>query len=205
MVINESAAKYMGLKNPVGEDVSWKFQDQPMKYYKIIGVVKDMIMESPYDAMTPTLFMIKGHVGTSQINIKIAPNVSAGQALPKIEAVFKKLIPSAPFEYKFADQEYAAKFAAEEHIGKIAAVFAALAIFISCLGIFGLASFVAEQRIKEIGVRKVLGASVINLWSMLSKDFVLLVLLSQFIAFPIAWYFMNKWLQHYHYRTDISW
>ncbi|MBS1533153.1 MAG: ABC transporter permease [Bacteroidetes bacterium] len=205
MVINESAAKYMGLKNPVGEDVSWKFQDQPMKYYKIVGVVKDMIMESPYDVMTPTLFMIKGHVGTSQINIKIAPNVSAGQALPKIEAVFKKLIPSAPFEYKFADLEYAAKFAAEEHIGKIAAVFAALAIFISCLGLFGLASFVAEQRVKEIGVRKVLGASVINLWGMLSKDFLLLVFLSQLIAFPVAYYFMNKWLQHYHYRTDLSW
>ncbi|HWD86611.1 MAG TPA: ABC transporter permease [Mucilaginibacter sp.] len=205
MVINESAAKYMNLKSPVGEDVSWKFQDQPMKYYKIIGVVKDMIMESPYDAMTPTLFMIKGHVGTSQINIKIAPNVSAGQALPKIEAVFKKLIPSAPFEYKFADQEYAAKFAAEEHIGKIAAVFAILAIFISCLGLFGLASFVAEQRVKEIGVRKVLGASVVNLWGMLSKDFLLLVFLSQFIAFPVAYYFMNKWLQHYHYRTDLSW
>lgn len=205
MVINESAAKYMGLKNPVGEDVSWKFQDQPMKYYKIIGVVKDMIMESPYQEMTPTLFMIKGHVGTSQINIKIAPNVSASVALPKIEAVFKKLIPSAPFEYKFADDEYAAKFAAEEHIGKIAAVFAGLAILISCLGLFGLASFVAEQRIKEIGIRKVLGASVINLWGMLSKDFLALVVASQFIAFPIAYYFMNKWLEHYHYRTNISW
>jgi len=205
MVINESAAKYMGLKNPVGEDVSWKFQDQPMKYYKIIGVVRDMIMESPYEEMTPTLFMIKGHVGTSQINIKIAPNVSASAALPKIEAVFKKLIPSAPFEYKFADDEYAAKFAAEEHIGKIAAVFAGLAILISCLGLFGLASFVAEQRIREIGIRKVLGASVFNLWGILSKDFLKLVVASQFIAFPVAYYFMNKWLQHYHYRTDISW
>lgn len=205
MVINESAAKYMGLKNPVGEGVSWKFQDQPMKYYKIIGVVKDMIMESPYDDMTPTLFMIKGHVGTTQIDIKINPNVAASAALPKIEAVFKKLIPSAPFEYKFADEEYAAKFGAEEHIGKIAAVFAGLAILISCLGLFGLASFVAEQRIKEIGIRKVLGASVLNLWGMLSKDFLALVVVSQLIAFPIAYYFMNKWLQHYHYRTDISW
>jgi putative ABC transport system permease protein len=205
MVINESAAKKMGLKTPVGEDVSWKFQDQPIKYYKILGVVKDMIMESPYQDMTPTVFMIKGHVGTNQIDIKIDPKVSASKALPKIEAVFKKLIPSAPFEYKFADQEYASKFAAEEHIGKIAAVFAGLAILISCLGLFGLASFVAEQRIKEIGIRKVLGASVINLWGMLSKDFLALVILSQFIAFPLAYYFMNKWLQHYHYRTDLSW
>lgn len=205
MVINESAAKYMGLKNPVGEDVSWKFQDQPMKYYKILGVVKDMIMESPYDVTTPTLFMIKGHVGTSQINVKINPKVSASEALPKIEAVFKKIIPSAPFEYKFADEEYAAKFAAEERIGKLAGVFATLAIFISCLGLFGLASFVAEQRFKEIGVRKVLGATVINLWALLSKDFVQLVILSQLIASPLAWYFMHKWLMNYHYRTDISW
>ena len=205
MVINESAAKYMGLTNPVGEDITWKFQDQPLKYYKIIGVVKDMVMESPYEPMYPTVFMIRGHVGTSQINIKINPNVSASQALPKIEAVFKKLIPSAPFEYKFADQEYAAKFAAEEKIGSLAAVFGGLAIFISCLGLFGLASFVAEQRVKEIGVRKVLGASVMNLWGMLSKDFVLLVIVSQVIASPIAYYFMNKWLQHYQYRTNISW
>ncbi len=205
MVINESAAKYIGLKNPVGEEVSWKFQDQPIKYYKILGVVKDMVMESPYEPMSPTVFMIKGHVGTSQINIKINPNVSASRALPKIEAVFKKIIPSAPFEYKFADQEYAAKFAAEENIGRLAAVFGGLAIFISCLGLFGLASFVAEQRVKEIGVRKVLGASVINLWGMLSKDFVLLVIISQLIASPIAYYFMHNWLQHYQYRTNISW
>jgi len=205
MVINEAAAKYMGLKNPVGEDVSWKFQDQPMKYYKILGVVKDMIMESPYDETTPTIFMIKGHVGTSQINVKINPKLSASEALPKIEAVFKKIIPSAPFEYKFADDEYATKFAAEERIGSLASVFASLAIFISCLGLFGLASFVAEQRFKEIGVRKVLGATVVNLWALLSKDFVQLVILSQLIASPLAYYFMHKWLMNYHYRTDISW
>jgi ABC-type antimicrobial peptide transport system permease subunit len=205
MVINEAAAKYMGLNNPVGEDVSWKFQDQPMKYYKILGVVKDMIMESPYDQTTPTLFMIKGHVATSQINVKINPNVSASEALPKIEAVVKKIIPSAPFEYKFADEEYAAKFAAEERIGKLAGVFATLAIFISCLGLFGLASFVAEQRFKEIGVRKVLGATVVNLWALLSKDFVQLVILSQLIASPVAYYFMHEWLMNYHYHTDISW
>jgi ABC-type antimicrobial peptide transport system permease subunit len=205
MVINESAAKYMGLKNPVGEAVSWKFQDQPIKYYKILGVVKDMIMESPYEPMYPTIFMIKGHVGTTLINVKINPKVSASEALPKIAAVFKKIIPSAPFEYKFADEEYNTKFAAEQRIGTLATVFACLAIFISCLGLFGLASFVAEQRTKEIGVRKVLGASVFNLWGMLSVNFVQLVVLSQLIASPVAYYFMHQWLQHYHYRTEISW
>lgn len=205
MVINESAAKYMGLKNPVGESVTWKFQDRPLKYYKILGVVKDMIMESPYEPMYPTVFMIKGHVPTSMINIKINPKTSASQALPKIEAVFKKIIPSVPFEYQFADEEYAAKFAAEERIGSLATVFAALAILISCLGLFGLASFIAEQRVKEIGVRKVLGASVLNLWSLLSKDFVLLVMIAFLIASPIAYYFMHQWLQHYQYRSEISW
>lgn len=205
LVINESAVKYMGLKNPIGEEVSWKFQDQPIKHYKILGVVKDMIMESPYAPMYPTIFMIKGHVSTSLINIKIKPDVSASQALPKIEAVFKKLIPSAPFEYKFADDEYASKFTAEEHIGRLATVFAGLAIIISCLGLFGLASFVAEQRVKEIGVRKVLGASVFNLWRLLSNDFVLLVTISLLIASPLAYYFMNKWLQHYQFRAEISW
>lgn len=205
IVINESAVKYMGLKNPIGEEVSWKFQDQAIKHYKILGVVKDMIMESPYAPMSPTIFMIKGHVPTSLINIKIKPNVSASKALPKIEAVFKKLIPSAPFEYKFADDEYAAKFAAEEHIGRLASVFAGLTIIISCLGLFGLASFVAEQRVKEIGVRKVLGASVFNLWRLLSKDFVLLVMISLLIASPLAYYFMTKWLQHYQFRAEISW
>ncbi len=205
MVINESAARYMGLKNPVGEAISWKFQDQPVKYYHILGVVKDMVMESPYEPTTPTLFMIKGHTGTSQIDIKINPRMSAGEALPKIAAVFRKLIPSAPFEYKFVDDEYAAKFAAEQSIGSIAAVFASLAIFISCLGLFGLASFVAEQRIKEIGVRKVLGATVFSLWRLMSKDFVGLVIIASLIAMPVAYYFMHSWLQHYTYRTDLSW
>jgi putative ABC transport system permease protein len=205
MIINESAARYMGLKNPVGEAISWKFQDQPVKYYHILGVVKDMVMESPYEPTSPTLFMVKGHVGTSQIDIKINPHMNAGAALPKIAAVFKKLIPSAPFEYKFVDDEYAAKFAAEQSIGSIAAVFASLAIFISCLGLFGLASFVAEQRIKEIGVRKVLGATVFNLWRLMSKDFVGLVLIASLIATPVAYYFMKNWLQHYTYRTDLSW
>ena len=110
-----------------------------------------------------------------------------------------------PFDYKFADDEYALKFAREERIGKLASVFAVLAIAISCLGLFGLASFVAEQRTKEIGIRKVVGASVFNLWKMLSKDFVVLVLLACFIAIPIAYYFLSNWLEKYEYRIQISW
>jgi putative ABC transport system permease protein len=205
LVINQAAATAMGLKNPVGEDVTWKFRENPTKYYKIIGVVKDMVMRSPYEPMHPTMFMIKGHVAPNMINIKLNPNTSANVALQKIEAVLKRIVPAVPFEYKFADEEYATKFAAEEHIAKLAAVFAGLAIFISCLGLFGLASFVAEQRVKEMGLRKVLGASILNLWALLSKDFVQLVLIAQLVASPIAYYFMNKWLQGYNYRTEISW
>ena len=109
------------------------------------------------------------------------------------------------FDYKFADQEYALKFAAEERIGKLAAVFATLAILISCLGLFGLASFIAAQRTKEIGIRKVVGASVFNLWKMLSKDFVILVIIASIIAVPIGWYLLSNWLQSYSYRTEITW
>jgi putative ABC transport system permease protein len=125
--------------------------------------------------------------------------------LTKIEAVFKKLVPSALFDYQFVDQTYASKFSQEQRIGKLAGVFSILAIFISCLGLFGLASFVAEQRTKEIGIRKVMGASVVALWKMLSRDFVLLVSISCAVAIPIGYYFMNVWLQKYEYRRDISW
>jgi len=126
-------------------------------------------------------------------------------ALPKIEAVFKKLIPSASFNYKFVDDEYNRKFIAEERIGTLASIFAILAILISCLGLFGLASFVAEQKTREIGIRKVLGASVFNLWRLLSKDFIALVVISCFIAVPVAYHYMNEWLQKYQYRTSIEW
>src|SRR5680860_168695 len=122
-----------------------------------------------------------------------------------IKETYAKFEPTVPFDYKFLDQEYAKKFDYEARIGKLVSFFALLAIFISCLGLFGLASFVAEQRTKEIGVRKVLGASVLSLWKMLSKDFVILVSISCLIAVPIANYFMNQWLQNYEYRMEISW
>jgi ABC-type antimicrobial peptide transport system permease subunit len=119
--------------------------------------------------------------------------------------VFKKIIPSVPFDYKFADQEYALKFAAEERVGKLASVFALLAILISCLGLFGLASFVAEQRTKEIGIRKVVGASVFSLWKMLSRDFVMLVVISCLLAILPSYYLLAAWLKNYEYRAEISW
>lgn len=205
-VINESAARLLGLPDPVGAVISWKSQwmtDNIQKRFTVIGVVKDMVMESPFEPVKPTVFFLFG--SPNWINIKLNPGVSSAAALPAIEQVFKKLVPTAPFEYQFADEEYDAKFRAEERVGKLAGFFATLAVLISCLGLFGLASFTAEQRTKEIGIRKVLGASVANLWRMLSRDFVVLVVLSSFLAMPIAWYAMHEWLQHYQYRTEISW
>lgn len=198
-VINEAAKKAMRLKNPVGETVKW------MGYnFKIIGVVKDMVMKSPYDPVSPAIFFIAPW-WINVVNIKMKPGVGINDALAKIEAVIKKYNPDEPFDYKFVDDEYAKKFSDEKRIGDLATVFAILAIFISCLGLFGLASFVAEQRKKEIGVRKVLGASVINVWGLLSKEFVVLVIISMLIAAPAAYYFMSAWLESYQYRTEISW
>lgn len=198
MILNEASVKYMNLKNPVGSTV--KFNGQS---FKVIGVIKDMVMESPYDPVRRAVWTMDEN-NVNWIDLKLNPNRSAAESIAKIEAVFKKYIPSAPFEYKFADTEFAAKFAAETRIGQLSTFFAVLAIFISCLGLFGLASFVAEQRTKEIGVRKVLGATVFNLWQMLSKDFVILVMISLAIVMPVSWFFMHNWLQNYQYRTGIS-
>ncbi len=203
-ILNEAAVKTMGFKNPVGEIVTLKAGQQPKTPYKVIGVVKDMLMESPYEKISPAIYWLNRGRGNFT-TIKLNPATDTRTALSKIETVFKKYNPAAPFEYKFVDDEYAKKFGDEERIGKLTSVFAILAIFISCLGIFGLAAFTAVQRTKEIGVRKVVGASVFNLWQLLSKDFLLLVFISFLIAAPIAYYFMHNWLQHYEYRTGIAW
>jgi putative ABC transport system permease protein len=199
LILNESAVKLTGLKDPVGQMIKWNDKEHP-----VVGIVKDMVMESPYSPIKPTIFFLEYNWG-SVITIRFKPTVSVRNAIAKIEPVFKRLSPGSPFEYKFIDDQYNEKFSDEERIGNLATFFAILAVFISCLGLFGLASFVAEQRTKEIGVRKVLGASVFNLWQMLSKDFVALVVISCCIAIPIAWYFLHQWLQQYEYRTEISW
>ncbi|MFM9839515.1 MAG: ABC transporter permease [Cyclobacteriaceae bacterium] len=198
-VINEAAAKFLDFKNTIGSELKWEG-----KPYTIIGIIKDMVVESPYEPARPSLF----HISKDESNVvllKINPTIGSREALNKMETVFKKYNPDSPFEYKFVDEDYARKFGDEERVGKLASFFAVLAIFISCLGIFGLASFVAEQRAKEIGVRKVLGASTFMLWQMLSKDFVILVMISLLLAVPISGYFMGNWLLKYEYRTEISW
>ena len=199
MILNESAVKQVGMKQDIiGQTI--QFND---KNYKVIGVIKDMIMESPYSPVKPTVFF-NNPDWAGIITIAIKHGISVTDALNKIEGVFKKYNPSAPFDYTFNDEDYAKKFSDEQRVGNLATFFTILAIFISCLGLFGLASFVAEQRKKEIGVRKVFGASIYNLWQMLSREFALLVIISCFIAIPLAWYYLNGWLQQYDYRTTIS-
>ena len=198
VVLNQAAVKRMGLKNPVGEMLKWN--DKPMV---VVGVIPDIQMESPYRPISPlTIIYNKGWVGF--VNIRLNPAMSASKAISQIKPIFDKYNPSFPFEYQFADEEYAKKFNYEELVGNLAAIIAILAIFISCLGLFGLASFTAEQRVKEIGVRKVLGASVFNLWQLLSKDFVVLVLIACFVAMPIAYYSMHEWLKSYDNKISIG-
>jgi putative ABC transport system permease protein len=198
-VLNESAVKFIGFKSPLGEVISW--DDHP---FKVIGVIKDMIVESPYEPVRPQIFHLESDPGGFAI-LKINPQSGASAAMEKIKKTFSAYSPAEPFNFQFVDEEYAKKFGNEERIGKLAGFFAGLAIFISCLGLFGMASFTAEQRIKEIGVRKVLGASVINLWGLLSRDFLVLVMVSLVIAVPLSFYFMSSWLSHYPYHNDVSW
>lgn len=199
IILNETAARFMGLKHPIGQTVNWDG-----KNFHIIGVIKDMVMQSPYSPVFRSVFVSDPNAQPI-INIKINPRTSTHQALATIGEVFKKYNPAQPFNYQFTDEQYARKFGDEERVGKLASGFAGLAILISCLGLFGMASFMAEQRIKEIGVRKVLGASVLNLWGLLSKDFVKLIVISLLIAIPVSYYFMQGWLQNYQYRSTITW
>jgi ABC-type antimicrobial peptide transport system permease subunit len=172
--------------------------------YTIVGVVKDVLMQSPYAPISPTIFYVLTEPGNFVI-IKIDPGASASQAVKKIQSVFERYNPAAPFIFTFADEDFAKKFGNEERIARLATIFATLAIVISCLGLFGLSAFMAERRTKEIGIRKVLGATVYVLWRMLSGEFVLLVVVSCCIAIPITWHFLYKWLLQFDYRISISW
>jgi len=199
MLLNETAVKAMRFKNPVGQVVHADGKD-----WTVVGVVKDFIYESPYEKINPLAIMgPKSWFNT--IHFKLNSANSTEKELQLAENVFKKYNPQYPFDYHFVDQEYAKKFGEEKRTGTLAALFAGLTIFISCLGLFGLATYMAENRIKEIGVRKVLGASVTSITTLLSKDFLKLVIISFLIAAPIAWWAMNSWLQSYTYRIRIQW
>ena len=198
-LLNETAVKAMGIKNPVGQ---WIFDD-PVKWH-IVGVVKDFVTGNPYEPVLPMI--VKGpKFYMSIVHIKLNGEQSIRQNLAELEKIFKVYNPSYPFEYHFIDADYAAKFDNERLTGQLASLFAGLTILISCLGLFGLAAYMAESRTKEIGIRKVLGASVMNISLLLSSGFVRLVLISILVATPIAWYVTHKWLQGYSYRVNVQW
>jgi len=199
VIINQAAADFMTMKKPTENYITFDG-----KKLRIIGVTKDIINRSPYEQVQPMVYFLAKDPGGCLL-LKINPKMSPGKAINNIASVLKTENPEQPFEYHFVDQEYAKEFNDEERLGKLATIFAALAIFITCLGLFGMASFMAEQRVKEIGIRKVLGASVFALWQLLSKDFAILVFISIIIASSVAYYLMHNWLNNYQYHTDVAW
>ena len=202
VIINETAAKRMRLKQPLNQYLDCSFHGAAHRL-RIVGVVKDALTQNPFAATEPSLFLFQP--GWSWVyTMRLAPTVSTSTALAKLKTISEKYRPDYPFAYSFVDETYASKFATEMLIGRLAGVFAALAIFISCLGLFGLTAFTAEQRTREIGIRKVLGASVNQVLLLLSGDFTLLVGISCAIAAPVAYYFLHQWLAGYYYRITIS-
>jgi ABC-type antimicrobial peptide transport system permease subunit len=200
VIINEAAAEYMKLDDPVGEVIT---SEGGAGTFTILGVVKNLVVGSPYLPSTPTLYLPLTWTGNA-VTVRLNPKQNTQTALNAIQTVFSESAPASPFEYKFVDEQYAIKFNNEVRIGNLSTVFSFLSVLISCLGLLGMASFVAEQRTRELGIRKILGASTVNLWQMLSKDFVVLVLIACFIAIPISFYLMDNWLQGYAYRTELS-
>jgi ABC-type antimicrobial peptide transport system permease subunit len=199
ILLNETAARLMNFENPIGETVRRRGTE-----WHVVGVVKDFIINSPYDQVRPML--IGGPSGGFDIiHIKLNGANSMADNLAKTEQVFKQFNPDYPFEYHFVDEVYARKFTEEKKMGSLATGYAGLTIFISCMGLFALVAYMAETRRKEIGIRKVLGASVSSVILLLSKEFLMLVLISFVIASPVAWWAMSQWLAGYAYRTDIPW
>jgi len=205
VILTESAMKTMGLKDPLNSFITSIYTEHPNQKMRIIGVIRDVIQESPFAKMTPFVYSMNiPDRFLSCVTIKLNPSIPFSRSTALLRKLFRKYVPDASFDYSVNSEEYAKNFALEEMIGSLALVFAAFAIFISCLGLFGLAAFTAEQRTREIGVRKILGASMMNLWSLLSKEYLVLVTISFCIALPIAYLFMHNWLQRYDYRTTIS-
>ena len=199
-VINEATVEYLGFEDPIGEIITWGDSENK---HEIIGVVRNMITQNPYGA-TRQMFFFIDYSRSSYLNVKLNNGVATSDALAKVESVYKKYDPVNPFEFEFMDQDYATKFGDEVRIGKLSLFFTILAILISCLGLFGMASFVAEQRTKEIGIRKVLGASALSLWRLVSSEFLIMVIIACAIAIPVSYYLLENWLQSFEYRTGIS-
>ncbi|MFD2521959.1 ABC transporter permease [Emticicia soli] len=200
ILLNETAVKTMRLQNPVGTVVSFGKTN-----WHVVGVVKDFIFASPYEAIKPVI--VEGPKEPNSLgwlSIRLSKNVPVSEHLAILEKIFAKYNPGYPFEYTFADESYKLKFVNEQRTGTLTGLFTGLTIFIACLGLFGLAAYTAQQRTKEIGIRKVLGAPVISVVQLLTKDFIRLLLVAFLIGAPIGWYVMEQWLQDYNYRIVIG-
>jgi putative ABC transport system permease protein len=206
VILNEEAAKQIGWKDAIGQRIQYPGGNN--EWYTVIGIAKDFNVQSLQTAMTPfALFHTSSRsydLGTSFMMVRMKPG-EMSNTLSKIESKWKTFVSGEPFDYNFLDASFDALYRSEQRMGSIFGIFTGLSLFIACLGLFGLSAYIAERRIKEIGVRKVLGASVPNVVTLLSKDFLKLTLVAAVIAFPIAWWWMNKWLEDFAYRINISW
>jgi putative ABC transport system permease protein len=204
VILNESAAKILGYDDPIGKKIYTitDYETGALSAFQIIGVVKNFHFQSLKESIGPLSFQMGRSIGSASFKIEAG---STTGILKQAESTWKSMAPNMPFNYRFLDESFDQMYRAEQRVGKIALIFSVLAIFIGCLGLFGLAAFVAEQRTKEIGVRKVLGASVNGIVHLLSKDFIKLVFIAFIIAAPIAWWAMNRWLQDFVYRVTVSW
>jgi putative ABC transport system permease protein len=202
-LINEAAVSVLGLKkidDAIGKDFGYGGRTG-----KIIGVINDFHFESLHQKIVPLVLLVPKNLNNfGRISIKVA-GANTTAALTHLEKTWKSFLPETPYQYNFLDENFARLYKAEERQKTLFTTFACIAIFIACLGLFGLSAFAISQRIKEIGIRKILGANVSTIVALLSKDFLKLVILSAIIAFPIAWFAMNKWLQDFAYRIDMPW
>lgn len=200
MLLNKAAVELMGLKDPVGTQVRY---GRIPRNYTITGVTENVVMASPFKPVDPMIVLSDDGSG-NYVTVRLNKNIKLQTGIHVLSDIFQKYDPSSPFDYQFVDQEFGKKFASEELISTLTRIFAGLAIFISCLGLAGLASFTIEIRNREIGIRKVLGASVQQILFLISKDFLKLVLIALVLALPLTWWFLNNWLQQYEYRIDLS-
>lgn len=204
IIINEAAAKLLGFKDPLNKSLYYlnDFNSKSITTYHIVGVVKNFNFNSLRENVTPLALTLGNETGSMAVRINAK---NAASIISKIEAIYKKMAPGQPFAYSFMDEDFNRIYTAEQRIGNISVTFSIVAIVIACLGLFGLVTYAAEQRIREIGIRKVLGASISSIVGMLSVDFLKLVLVASFIAFPFAWYVMHQWLRDFAYRIDVEW
>jgi len=207
VIITASMAKMMGDENAVGKVIQSPRENKDGVFtdLTVVGVVDNYVFGNMYGQSNPVIFFCKPPKDDKLLYIRLKPHARADEAIAKIEAIMKKDNPGYPLEYKFVDEQFNRMFSNEMLISRAAGIFAVLTIIVSCLGLFGLATYTAERRVKEIGIRKVLGASVSGIAGLLSKDFLQLVFISCVIAFPVSWWLMHNWLQNYEYRITISW